>query len=392
MKHTVVCSALLILTALLMASCGPSATQGPMAWLDQPLDGAKLPLEPQELTAHASDADGVASLEFYVNGALLVRSPAAGEMLENATAGWNPSAPGVYTIAARATDSQGNTGPDSVVIVTVGEVEGSPAPSPAVPPTEEIVTQETPSPRPPSSPGPTGTPRPPTPRPTTTAPTVTPPRPSPTRPIATATAPARRAEIAYFGADPSTINFGGCSTLSWGVEYAAAVYLDGQGVGDHATQQVCPASSTTYTLYATSAGGDAQATATVTVIEEPTPTPIVTAVVVDNIPPYVSDLDADPASIMEIGSQCSGKPTTVSVYAEDPSGVAGVRAYWTLESQSGQVDMTPQGGGVYKAVLGPFDISAPPGNLLVSFVAWDTVGNSTPYVGPITVAVTSCIG
>jgi len=388
MKHTVVCSALLILTALLMASCGPSATQGPMAWLDQPLDGAKLPLEPQELTAHASDADGVASLEFYVNGALLVRSPAAGEMLENATAGWNPSAPGVYTIAARATDSQGNTGPDSVVIVTVGEVEGSPAPSPAVPPTEEIVTQETPSPRPPSSPGPTGTPRPPTPRPTTTAPTVTPPRPSPTRPIATATAPARRAEIAYFGADPSTINFGGCSTLSWGVEYAAAVYLDGQGVGDHATQQVCPASSTTYTLYATSAGGDAQATATVTVIEEPTPTPIVTAIVVDNIPPYVSNLDADPDSVQQAG--CLGtNTTTVSVFADDPSGVAGVRAYWALASQSGQVDMSPQGGGWWEAVLGPFSEL---GTVQISFVAWDTIGNSSsPPVGSINVGV-FCIG
>jgi hypothetical protein len=387
MKHTVVCSALLILTALLLAACGPAATQGPMAWLDQPLDGAKLPMEPQELTAHASDDDGVTSLEFYVNGALLVRSPAAGGMLEDATVGWNPSTPGVYTIAARATDSQGNTGPDSVVIVTVGRVEGSPVPSPALVPTEEIVTVETPSPR-----GPTVTP---------IVPTWTPPPPgvtpmiptwTPRVPTVTPPPPTRRAEIAYFQADPSTINFGWCSTLSWGVEYAAAVYLDGQGVIDHGTQQVCPATTTAYTLYATSAGGDDQETATVTVIEEPTPTPIVTAVVVDNIPPYVSDLDADPDSIMEIGWQCSGGTTTVSVLADDPSGVAGVRAYWTLESQSGQVDMTPQGGFVYKAVLGPFDISAPPANLLVSFVAWDTVGNSTPYVGPITVAVTSCIG
>jgi len=380
MKHLTILCAALFLVVLALVGCAASSTQGPMAWLDEPLDGAALPLEPTEIMAHASDADGVSSLEFYVNGALLVRSPAEGGMLADATAGWNPSRSGVYTIAARATDSKGNVGPYAEAEVTVGTVHASPTPRPTGQPTEEVVTQATPTPRAPSSPGPTMTPR---------VPTATPRTPLP--PTATPQPPARRAEIAYFEANPSTINAGGCSTLSWGVDYAAAIYLDGEGVFDHDERQVCPPTTTTYTLYATSAGGDDQDTATVAVIQAPTPTPIVTAIVVDNIPPYVSDLEADPPSIMEIGWQCSGEPTTVSVYAEDPSGVAGVRAYWTLESQSGQVDMTPQ-GGVYKAVLGPFDISAPPANLLVSFVAWDTVGNSTPYVGPITVAVTSCIG
>ena len=386
MKHTVVCSALLILTALLMASCGPSATQGPMAWLDQPLDGAKLPLEPQELTAHASDADGVASLEFYVNGALLVRSPAAGEMLENATAGWNPSAPGVYTIAARATDSKGNVGPYAEAVVTVGTVHASPTPLPTGRPTEEVVTQETPSPRPPSSPAPTGTARPPTPRPTSAQPTRTPvpPTRTPPRPTATPQPPVRRAEIAYFEANPSTINATQCSTLSWGVEYAAAVYLDGQGVIDHGTQQVCPASTTPYTLYARSTGGDDTRTVTVTVIEAATATPIV-----DTAPPDVSGLDADPASICANG-EIPGKQTTVSVNVYDPSGVAGVVAYWTLASQSGQAPMTPIDGGVYEVVLGPFDDT---GNLVITVVARDTVNNSTPPVGPITVAVPMpCLG
>jgi hypothetical protein len=382
MRHSIICSAVVLLTALALAACAASSSQGPMAWLDQPLDGAKLPLEPQELTAHASDAGGVASLEFYVNGALLVRSPAAGGVLENATVGWNPAAPGVYTIAASATDSQGNTGSESVAIVTVGRVEGSPTSLPTGRPTEETVTQATPTPRQPSSPGATMTPRAP-------AATSMPPTRTPLPPTA---APARPAEIAYFEANPGTINAGDCSTIRWGVDYAAAVYLDGEGVVGHDERQVCPPATTTYTLYATSGGGDAQQTATVTVIQAPSPTPIITTVVVDGIPPYITDLNANPWNITAAGSDCSGTATTVSVYAEDPSGVAAVVAYWTLESQSGQVNMTSYGGGVYEAALGPFTISAAPANLAVSFVAWDTLNNSTGPVGPINVGVAFCIG
>jgi hypothetical protein len=212
--------------------------------------------------------------------------------------------------------------------------------------------------------------------------------------------PARGAEIAYFEANPSTINAGGCSTLRWGVEYATAVYLGDEGVVGQDTRQVCPFSTTTYQLYATSPGGDQSASATVTVIEAPTPTPttkpptptpIVTFVVPDFEAPYVSNLDSDPDSITASWTQCTGEPTTVSVFADDPSGVAGVVAYWWLGLQNGQSNMTPQGGGWYEAVLGPFDMT---GSLLVYFVARDTVGNSSdPPVGPITVVVYDyCIG
>ncbi|MDH4208718.1 MAG: Ig-like domain-containing protein, partial [Anaerolineae bacterium] len=126
MKHIVVCCVLLILTALLLAACSQAAsTQGPTAWLDEPLDGAALPLEPTEFLAHASDADGVASIEFLIDDVPLARAPTAGGILANATAGWDPQEPGTYTVAARATDSQGNVGCEAVSVVTVGEVEAS---------------------------------------------------------------------------------------------------------------------------------------------------------------------------------------------------------------------------------------------------------------------------
>ncbi len=101
MGRTILCSLLVLVLGLLLAACAPSSTQGPAAWIDQPLDGSVLPLGPQEVTAHASDGDGVTSLEFYVDGTLLVHAPAGGGVLEHATAGWDPSRPGIYTSASR---------------------------------------------------------------------------------------------------------------------------------------------------------------------------------------------------------------------------------------------------------------------------------------------------
>jgi len=336
----------------------------------------------------------VASLEFYVGSTLLARVPLGRGVLEHHTVGWNPSTPGVYTISAKATDSQGNTGPESTVVVTVGEVEVSPTTLPTAEPTEEIVTEETPSP---SSPVPAATPIPPTREPTsippTRQPTSIPPTTQPTS--IPPTVPPRAAHIAYFEANPSTIDEGGCSTLSWGVEYAAEVYLDGEGVVDHDTRQVCPSSTTTYSLFAKSLGGEQSASATVTVIEVPTPTPkvsIITPEPIDITPPDVSNLTADPNSIRAVGFQCGEpKTTTVSVMVSDPSGVASVVAHWTLESQSGQEDMAPYGGGLYRVELGSFSIVGSIADLRISVVARDTAGNPTSPVGPVTVGV-SCLG
>jgi hypothetical protein len=412
MRRSLLLCAMVFIMAMALSGCHTTMTQGPTTWLDQPRDGAKLALEPQEITAHASDEDGVASFDFYVDGILLISVPMRGDAMQfgrpatgsatssavssgaaaylaDTTVGWNPSAPGVYTISVTATDGQGNTGPEAVAVVTVGELEVSPTPIPTVRPTEEVVTEETPSPGPTSSPVPSGTPVPPTRQPTsippTRQPTSIPPTRTPLPPSPTPTVPPRAPEIEYFVAEPSTINTGGCSTLSWGVDYATEVYLDGEGVVDHGTRQVCPASTTTYSLLAKSPGHERSASATVTVIEEPTPTPIVTFEVPDFEAPYVSNLNADPTSIRANIFPCTGQQTTVSVFADDPSGVASVTTYWWLGSQYGEKNLNPVGGGWYEAVLGPFDTT---GTLQVWVVARDTLGNSNdPPVGPTYVEV-----
>ncbi|MGB9299011.1 MAG: Ig-like domain-containing protein, partial [Anaerolineae bacterium] len=129
MRRFLVPCILLLTLSLMLAACG-AAAQGPMTWLDRPLDGAKLPLAPVTIQAHASDAHGVASFQFFVDDAPLVTASADGGRLGTATVEWNPTEPGTYTIRARGVDSQGNAGSDATSVVTVGEMpQTSPTPS-----------------------------------------------------------------------------------------------------------------------------------------------------------------------------------------------------------------------------------------------------------------------
>ncbi len=67
-------------------------------------------------------------------------------------------------------------------------------------------------------------------------------------PTPTAMPNAPAAPAVNFQADRTTLNPGGCALLSWNVENVAAVYLNGEGVPGQYSRQVCPGSTTTYTL------------------------------------------------------------------------------------------------------------------------------------------------
>ncbi|HVN06581.1 MAG TPA: peptidoglycan-associated lipoprotein Pal [Bryobacteraceae bacterium] len=82
-------------------------------------------------------------------------------------------------------------------------------------------------------------------------------------------------EINSFTAEPSSIERGQSSTLSWSVANASSITID-NGIGTvqaSGSRRVFPGSSTTYTLSATGAGGSKTATATVNVTEPPPPPP-----------------------------------------------------------------------------------------------------------------------
>src|SRR5580700_3524708 len=102
-----------------------------------------------------------------------------------------------------------------------------------------------------------------------------PPPPPPPQPTVAPPAPPAAPTVTSFTAEPSSIDRGQSSTLSWSVTDAASISID-NGIGTvqaNASRRVFPGASTTYTLTATGPGGTKTATATVTVNEPAAPPP-----------------------------------------------------------------------------------------------------------------------
>jgi peptidoglycan-associated lipoprotein len=101
-----------------------------------------------------------------------------------------------------------------------------------------------------------------------------PPPPPPPVKVEAAAPPAAAPTIA-FSAEPSSIERGQSSTLTWNVSDATSIAIDNTigTVQASASRRVFPGSSTTYTLTATGAGGAKTATATVNVTEPAPPPP-----------------------------------------------------------------------------------------------------------------------
>ena len=107
-----------------------------------------------------------------------------------------------------------------------------------------------------------------------------PPPPPPPPPVAAPAPPPPAApSITSFTAEPSSIERGQSSTLTWTATDASSVSIDNTigAVQPTGNRRVFPGSSTTYTLTATGPGGTKTATATVNVTEPapPPPPPVV---------------------------------------------------------------------------------------------------------------------
>lgn len=245
---------LLICLALLTACTGTAtpiaSATGPQAWIDSPLDGSSLPLGDVQVISHSSDASGIAQVELSVNGTVVRTDlvPASGPALTLMDQTWTPTAPGNYLIAVRAQNKAGAWSSLASVTVTVtGEQLIATAESPTLTNTPTQDVSITPSVTATETPTATATSTSTTVPPTFTfTPTFT--------PTFTLT-PTNPPSFIDFSADSTSLTAGQCTNLRWNSGNIQAIFLDGQGVTGSETRQVCPTTTTTYTLTANSASG-----------------------------------------------------------------------------------------------------------------------------------------
>ncbi len=139
---------LLWAAVLALSACNLPVPAGaaPRAWIDDPLDGMRLPLQPYTLTLHSSDPVGISLMEVSVNGEVLASlpSPQPAKLLVYLTQNWEPAAPGRYVIGARARNTAGAWSAEDTVTV---EIEGTSTSTPtptltlAIPTTTPTVTE-----------------------------------------------------------------------------------------------------------------------------------------------------------------------------------------------------------------------------------------------------------
>lgn len=136
-------SAIILLVMFLMLSSCQSDGPGPNAWIDQPLEGSTFHHSSITIQAHASDADGVAVISFYVMDEKVGEQQVGGGILENSSIVWQPPAPGEYKLSAQGIDNEGNTGGKAGVgIIITGDSPLTPIATTATPSSGEQCTED----------------------------------------------------------------------------------------------------------------------------------------------------------------------------------------------------------------------------------------------------------
>ncbi len=110
---------------LVLAGCGSAGGPGPRTWIDSPLTGSTLPLEPVIVRSHASSVSGTATVALQVNDAEIrvdnVTDPTS--TLVEISQLWEPTGSGDYAIQVIATDHDGNPGRSNFVYIHIGGTE-----------------------------------------------------------------------------------------------------------------------------------------------------------------------------------------------------------------------------------------------------------------------------
>ncbi len=357
--------ALIVFVAFVPTACNMSAqAQGPMTWIDQPLDGMHFPLGTIILQAHASDANGVSAIKFYVGDSLLQTVSAGGGRLGDARIEWTPSEPGTYLVGASAVDNQGSSGSRAVAQIIVGEVQITVTPTPILEQALDVTIT------------PTFTPV----ITVTSSPTAAP-AASGHSFTALKNANCREGPGTAYDADETlfqgeTVPIQGRNTdNSW-------LWVSKSGSSRNCWVSVVTGqiSGDINTVQYASAPPPPQPAADEPAAENPDgPVPVEPGLLLMDLnPPTVSSVSINPPSIQSDGC---GQPSTATIRAvvTDDVGVGYVAARL---SNGAEVAMSSVGGGSYQATLGPYG----QGNLSAVVVASDGAGHSTQS-GAVTLLV-----
>lgn len=228
-QRLIISVVLSILLAAIISACRGAAS-GSRVWIDDPLDGDRLPEETVVVYSTSASNAGVSEVTLLVDGEE-VRTDEPGEEGDflSVSQPWDPPGPGSYQLQVEMTTGDGETARSRTITVHIGEI------------TPTITETITPSPTVHITITPTFTPTP------TETPTPVP-------------------EISInFNADRYEISEGECTTLRWKVENAGTVLLNGSGVSSENAREVCPSETTAYQLSASSAADEQSAQLTIEV-------------------------------------------------------------------------------------------------------------------------------
>jgi len=333
---------------LLSGACGTTLA-GPQSWIDLPLDNSTLSLGKLNIIVHASDAEGVASFEFYVNDQMILSAETLEhKRLESMQIEWTPPGLGEYMIGVRGINMTGTAGTLATSLIRITGEEALPAPLPepqSIPATATITL---------------------TMQPTVT---LTPEVPSLTSVVAIMNANCREGPGTAYEVYGNLIKgekaviHGRLADSSW-----LLIALVGRSSN-------CWVAASTVDVV-----GDLGEIEVVSAPAQPNPPPV-------DVPPPAS-VDTTPPAIFgaatDKSSMCASDTIRSNVVAVDEGGIDYVYAEWNIINNSGTVVESgtvnyvpiPSQPGGYTGVFGPFSHS---GTLNINSVVVDKSGNSTSF-------------
>jgi hypothetical protein len=272
-----------------------------------------------------------------------------------------PSLPPIAIATSTSTPAATPTGTPPLTATPTSTPTPTAIPTGTPPPTATPTNTPTPTATPISTPTPTATPT------NTPTPTITP------------TSTPTLAPFIEFTVDDDSITAGQCTKLHWHIEKVSSAFLNGNPVtGPFGEQEVCPASTTTYTLHVIKLDGSTE-DRTVTVRVQP-----------DTQGPYISGLRTSPIGLyLYDDCACSPCEMDVDVNVTDPSGVAEVTLSFKVPGETTwtTILMTNVGGDSYETTL---KVENWPQGILPFYVqARDSRGNSSKS-GQLTKTVKEC--